>query len=181
VDLHDPHPPPWIRVLLGCAIGERLYPHPQWAQLARLWRACYPLEGVDPARRATFEALLATSQRCARILCAHRAPALDGASLGEVLVSPERHPSRLIATWRRWRRAPEEIFHAPPSLVFAVLGRARLSGELDPDSESRLLEDLLTHWALRSTLDISALCASSAAQSRRFASPTRPALQLATA
>jgi hypothetical protein len=99
-----------------------------------------------------------------------------------VLASPERHPRALSATWRRWRRAPAQIFKAPPSLVFAVLGRARLNGELDPDSESRLLEDLLTHWALRSTLDISAICAAHTAERRRQAVvAAAPVTQLAIA
>ena len=44
----DPHPVPWMRVLLSCAIGDRLYPDPQWGQLAATWRAMYPLSGVRP-------------------------------------------------------------------------------------------------------------------------------------
>ena len=44
----DPHPMPWLRVLLSCAIGDRLYPDPQWDQLAATWRAMYPLAGVRP-------------------------------------------------------------------------------------------------------------------------------------
>src|SRR5262249_53198782 len=33
----DPHPVPWIRVRLSCAIGDAFYPHPQWAELSELW------------------------------------------------------------------------------------------------------------------------------------------------
>ena len=44
----DPHPIPWVRVLLSCAIGDRLYPDPQWAGWPRLWRAMYPIAGVRP-------------------------------------------------------------------------------------------------------------------------------------
>ena len=35
----DPHPTPWVRVKLSCAIGEKLFPHPQWARLAALWES----------------------------------------------------------------------------------------------------------------------------------------------
>lgn len=181
LDMHDPHPAPWIRVKLSCAIGDVLYPHPQWEQLAGLWEQCYPLQGLDAKAQAAFRGLLATVPRVARAICAHRPPSLRGRSLGEALASPERHPRRLTATWQAWSRAPAEIFHAPPSLVFAVLGRARLSGALSPDTESRLLEDLLTHWALRSTLDISALCAAHLAERRRGAIHAQPVKQLAIA
>jgi hypothetical protein len=182
LDLHDPHPAPWIRVILSCAIGDVLYPDPQWGALARLWEQCYPLAGLDAERTAAFQGLLATVPAMAQAICAHRPRSLRGRALGEVLASPERHPRALSATWRRWRRAPAQIFKAPPSLVFAVLGRARLNGELDPDSESRLLEDLLTHWALRSTLDISAICAAHTAERRRQAVvAAAPVTQLAIA
>ena len=32
----DPHPTPWIRVQLSCAMGAALYPHAQWEALGRL-------------------------------------------------------------------------------------------------------------------------------------------------
>ena len=42
VDLDDPHPTPWLRVKLSAAIGNKLYPHPQWARIAALWRSLSP-------------------------------------------------------------------------------------------------------------------------------------------
>ena len=30
IDLADPHPTPWLRVKLSAAMGQALYPHPQW-------------------------------------------------------------------------------------------------------------------------------------------------------
>src|SRR5262249_55850252 len=42
VDLNDPHPTPWLRVKLSAAIGQALYPHPQWPRLAALWEELYP-------------------------------------------------------------------------------------------------------------------------------------------
>src|SRR5262249_54984752 len=29
----DPHPMPWVRVQLSCALGNALYPDPQWARI----------------------------------------------------------------------------------------------------------------------------------------------------
>jgi hypothetical protein len=178
MDLHDPHPAPWLRVKLSCAIGDVLYPHPQWDRIARMWEACYPLGGLNPSTERMFRALARTIPALAHTLCAHRSPSLRGRELGSVLASPDRHPSELTAIWRRWQSAPSLIFRAPPALVFAVLGRARLAGQLSPARESRLLEDLLTHWALRSTLDTSQLCAAHIAQRRRAAAPVRPQLAI---
>ena len=54
VSLDDPHPIPWIRVKLSCAIGDAFYPHPQWSRLARVWEAMYPLGTTGPAAAALF-------------------------------------------------------------------------------------------------------------------------------
>ncbi|MFL9828938.1 hypothetical protein, partial [Rhodoplanes sp. SY1] len=57
VDLSDPHPTPWLRVKLSAAMGQALYPHPQWAVLAALWEELYPRHGLAPAQLALFERL----------------------------------------------------------------------------------------------------------------------------
>jgi hypothetical protein len=169
IDLHDPHPAPWLRVKLSCALGMVLYPHPQWPALARLWEACYPLSGLKPAVQQQFRALEATIPLLARVLCSHRPPALRGGMLGEVLASADRRPEELTSIWHRWEQAPALMFVAPPSLVFAVLGRARLAGALEPVREARIIDSLLTHWALRSTLDTSQICAAHMSERRRIA------------
>jgi hypothetical protein len=51
------------------------------------------------------------------------------------------------------------MYRAPPTLVFAVIGQARADGQLTPEEESTVLGKLLTHWALRTTLNVSAVCA----------------------
>jgi hypothetical protein len=51
VSLDDPHPFPWIRVMLSCAVGAALYPHRQWAKLAAVWKSL----SVDWSRRGALE------------------------------------------------------------------------------------------------------------------------------
>jgi hypothetical protein len=53
----DPHPIPWIRIKLSYAIGDGLYPHPQWRRLAALWESMYPRTRLDPERQRLFVAL----------------------------------------------------------------------------------------------------------------------------
>ena len=49
IGVNDPHPFAWIRVQLSCALGDAMYPHPQWRRLARVWSSFYPTRGL-PAR-----------------------------------------------------------------------------------------------------------------------------------
>jgi hypothetical protein len=166
IDTDDPHPAPWIRFKLSCVIGQALYPHPQWQRLAALWDAYYPLAGLDPPRRDLLILLQQHLPGFVSLLINHRPPSLRGRSLVEVLNVAERQPARLQKLFSTWRRNPGPMYRAPPSLVFAVLGQARADGRLSPEDESELLGKLLTHWALRSTLDVSAACAERRAAQR---------------
>jgi hypothetical protein len=162
LDTEDPHPMPWIRVQLSCAMGQVLYPHPQWRRLSQLWESFYPLAGLPPALRKLVRELQASMPMLARLLARHRPAALRGSPLAEALGVRQRQPRRLALLFSLWRRAPQQLYDAAPSLVFAVIGQARADGRLDPEEESVLLARLLTHWALRSTLDTgrrSAACA----------------------
>lgn len=160
VNLDDPHPAPWIRVKLSCAMGAMLYPNPQWAALSRIWESYYPRAGLDPDRQRLFAALEGCLPEFVLLLLDHRPATLRGNRLGQIIALPDRHPARLREAYRRWRSSPSLIRQAPPSSAFAVIGQARLDGEVGAVEESKLLADLLRYWALRITLDTSAICAS---------------------
>ena len=153
LSLDDPHPVPWLRVRLSCAMGMALFPHPQWQRLARLWSDYYPLDGLDGPRRRLFAEVLAAMPGFVGLLVNHRPPALRGRSLREALGVAERQPARLDAQYSVWQRQPAAMYRAAPSLVFAVLGQARANARLTPEEESHLFNKLLTHWALRSAID----------------------------
>jgi hypothetical protein len=159
----DPHPIPWIRVKLSCAMGKALYPHSQWDRLASVWDGYYPPSAVAAERRLLLASLEGEIPEFVSLLVGHQPPPLGGKSLVEAMPVEERQPSQLAAYHEQWRSSPSQMRRAPPSLVFAVVGQARLMGKTTPEEESRTLTELLTHWALHSSL------AASAARSNRLA------------
>jgi hypothetical protein len=154
INLDDPHPFPWIRVFLSCAFGEALYPHPQWRRVASVWESFYPLRGLDPKAAGLVGMLRATIGPFVSLIANHRPESLRGGSLGEVVPVADRSPARLIGSFEAWREAPQAMFRASPCLVFGALGQARASGLITPEEESRRLGELITHWAVRSSLDV---------------------------
>lgn len=172
--LDDPHPTPWVRVKLSCALGQALYPDPQWSALARLWESFYPTGELDAGRREFLALLEESMPGFVTLLVNHRPAALRGRALREALGAAGRRPAHLRAHYHAWRGRPRQMRAAPPSLVFAVLGQARADGALSPEEESRLLRGLLTHWALRSTLDRSEICAAPAGRVDGAASRPAP-------
>ena len=149
VNLDDPHPIPWIRVKLSCAIGRVLYPHPQWDKLDELWEAYYPLAGLSSQKKRLFHRLEVSLPKFVNVLVNHRPKALQGQSLRQALAVNQRQPARLVVKYRDWRKHPVKMRAASPSLVFAVLAQARFDGRLAPEAESPILENLLKFWALK--------------------------------
>jgi len=147
VNLTDPHPTPWIRVKISAAIGQALFPHPQWSRLTELWEALYPLKDLAPEKIELFEALEATLPELVQLIIHHRPQTLRGKSLKQVLALPERQPYHLAEIFSQWKDEPALIYQMPPSLVFAGLGQARADGVLEPEKEAQWLVGLLNHWA----------------------------------
>jgi hypothetical protein len=157
-NIEDPHPTPWIRVKLSIAMGQALYPDPQWARLASLWESYYPLERLDGERRRMILALQRAMPAFIDRLIAHRPARLHRRTLGSVLASSARRPARLRRLYQVWRRAPALARDAAPSLVFAVIGQARSDGVMTPEDESQVLDKALRFWALQTSMDTAAAC-----------------------
>jgi hypothetical protein len=155
----DPHPIPWIRVLLSAAMGEVLYPHPQWQALARTWQQLYPLDTAEPRSADQLDLLAGSIPDFLEVLLGHRPAALRGRSLAEVMPTAERQPEQLLAEFERSAGRAEPMMRISATLAFAAIGQARAAGRIQPEREARLVGDLLTRWALASTLDIAAICA----------------------
>ena len=159
LNLDDPHPAPWIRVRLSCAMGRMLFPHPQWDGLEKIWLSYYPSDDLDRRKRGFLNLLERAMPGLAELIARHRPKALGGASLKEALQTDRRQPSHLAALFRSWRVSPAPMYEAPPTLVLAVIGQARAAGSISPEEESRILSGMLKHWALRETFAREVDCA----------------------
>lgn len=165
LDARDPHPVPWIRVKLSAALGRAMYPMQTWDQLVDLWNSYYPPKGLDPQLTSSLEMLERTIPALASVLIHHRPAALQGRSLIEVLDLQELRPALLRSQLQHWRSEPQDMYKARPILVFAAIGQGRADGRITPEEESVVLGKLLTHWALTSTLEAAAGCATENSQS----------------
>jgi hypothetical protein len=160
VNTNDPHPTPWIRVKLSAALGRAFYPQPAWNQLSELWESYYPLSGAGAKQRDVLRLLEGTIPELVSVLIHHRPAALRGRSVREALDTDELQPARLRTLLGRWRQAPQHMYQARPIVVFAAIGQGRVDGRITPEEESTVIGKLLSHWALWSTLQAAAGCAS---------------------
>ena len=168
IDLDDPHPTPWLRVKLSTAMGQALYPHPQWARLAALWEELYPPTGLGDTQFTLLRRLEAQIPALVALLVNHRPARLRGHSLPEVMRTATRKPEHLAMLFTAWSADPAAMYRAEPTIVFAVIGQARADQRLSPEDESTLIGRLLTFWALKTTLDTSYECAVSGTRLRNI-------------
>jgi hypothetical protein len=175
----DPHPAPWIRVKLSAAMGRAFYPQVAWNQLAELWDSYYPLKGVGEKQREIFTLLERTIPKLVGVLIHHRPAALRGNSLLQALDTDQLQPARLRVLLQHWRRAPEQMYKTRPIVVFAAIGQGRVDGKITPEEESTVIGKLLTHWAVWSTLQAAAGCASGSWQGLGCQACMKPQAQFA--
>lgn len=147
----DPHPTPWLRVLISAELGSKLYPDPQWQSLARMWRALYPPRELPQVVGETLHTLDRTLPELATVLLGHRPASLGGASLAEALADPDRSPAALTATFRQAGGRARQLAQEPPSRGMAAVAQASALGLIDARAEAALLDRMLTTWALENT------------------------------
>jgi hypothetical protein len=147
IGLEGPHPFPWIRVKTSCALGNALFPHPQWQHWAQRWERMYPLEGLDEQKLQIIQTLEEALPAFAELVVNHRPTVLNGQALGEIFYASERMPDQLLALYRDWSGQFDTIKKTRPTLAFAVIGQAKAAGLLSAKDETDLLQRLLTQWA----------------------------------
>jgi hypothetical protein len=157
----DPHPFPWFRVKLSCAIGNALYPDRQWLRLAQVWEELYPRTRLDARRLAIIRELEGTMPEFIETMLLHRPEKLEGKRVVDLFPLSRRTPARLRELLEVARQDPLFLQKVPPTLAFAILGQGKAEDVITPEQESESLAALLTHWAVRSSLDTSMICSSS--------------------
>lgn len=149
LDLDDPHPAPYVRVQVNCAFGKAFFPHPQWDRIWNLWKMFYPTEGLPEDKQKLLEQLSQELPAFIDLVNNHKLPSLKGKRLKELFPLEERQPAKLQNFYQQWKKQPELIERAPPTLVFAVMGQAKSDLVLQAEDESRILTQQLRNWAFK--------------------------------
>jgi hypothetical protein len=147
LDLNDPHPAPFVRVLLSCRTGGILFPDPQWQRLEQLWKSFYPTGNLPAQKRQDLHELIEEMPEFIRLMINLRLKALNNQRLVEIFPVAERQPHLLRAHYEKIKTDRSILKHIPPTLLFAIAGQAKADFKLCAKSESRLIQKQLTNWA----------------------------------
>jgi hypothetical protein len=147
IDLKDPHPPPYVRVLVSCAFGKKLYPHAQWDKLSALWKTFYPTHELRKEIVLVLEDIEREIPAFVELVIRHSTKEMQGRRLVDLFPAKERQPAQLRELYQLWKTKKLSLYTLPPTLVFAVLGQAKSDLVIDAVEESRVLTKVLRYWA----------------------------------
>jgi hypothetical protein len=147
IDLKDPHPPPYVRVLLSCAFGKRLFPHPQWDKLCGLWKTFYPVHELKRELVMVLNDIEKETPAFVDLVIHHATKEMQGRRLIDLFPARERQPAQLKELYQLWKAKKLSLYTLPPALVFAVLGQAKSDLLIDAGEENRVLTKVLRYWA----------------------------------
>lgn len=153
----DPHPPPFVRVLLSFECCRRLWGQGRWDRWEREWRALYPMDAVPPETREMIAQATRFVPTVAAILFRTRFGVLTRRTLPELFdlraLAPaelERAAERIEHSARRGAARGAEGGPAPPTEMrpcteLAVFRVLRERAAVDDET----LDRLMTAWLIR--------------------------------
>jgi hypothetical protein len=143
----DPHPSPWIRVLLSTYLGDALFPDPQWQVLRKRWKSYYPLGGQSEPVQQFMQQMEGSLPQFVERVLNHRSDAWGNRRLADIFPIKQRQPNQLRALGDQLINHQLALTRLNPGHAFAVLGQLRHDGRLTPENEANHIEQLLAHWA----------------------------------
>ncbi len=140
----DPHPTPWVRLMLSAEMGRRLYPHPHWQRVQALWQEFYPAYRGSPGAAHVHRLAHHASELVDHLMQFSMPGAL---TLKRLLHDPGLSVDRLDELAERWFRHGDTLRDLRPCHAFGLAAYCQLTRGRTPVPEIPLLSSLLTHWA----------------------------------
>jgi hypothetical protein len=138
----DPHPPPYLRVLLSLEWCRQVWGQGVWDGWERQWKALYPLDGLAPRTRALIVRAAACLPIVGRALLTTRFRALGQRTIPDQFDLRMLHPERLGARAATVGSASLDLRGRSPC---AQLAAFRVLRDQGPYTEETI-DSLMTRW-----------------------------------
>jgi hypothetical protein len=146
--LGDPHPVPYLRVLLGVVMSRRFYGAGPWDDLGDAWQAAYPLDSAPRSSRVLIDASLPLLDRAVELTLRTPARCFGGRALVE-LVDPARvSPAQLAALARTAGAALGTSTHWLGTEALRMLALSGYRAATEPERAAEVLAQYQL-WMLR--------------------------------
>jgi hypothetical protein len=139
----DPHPPPYLRVLLSMEWARQLWGRGPWDRWEREWERCYPLGEARGPSRQVLEEGKTWLPVVARTLLNTRFRVLDGRTIPDLFDLGAVAPTRLKAAAATAGRGRLELAGLSPSAQLAVFRVVREESGISEEALDRVMSTWL--------------------------------------
>jgi len=143
----DPHPPPYIRALLGFDWCRQTWGVGIWDNWEQEWRTLYKLDGVPPGTQRLLEEAVAMVPVVGRILLQTRFRVLNGKTIPQLFNLKALAPAALEVVLAGMRRGAIDLRGLAPCGQLAVFRMLKESGRLNEQQLDRLMSVWLRRLA----------------------------------
>lgn len=147
----DPHPPPWLRVLLGFEWARQVWGQGPWDAWEREWERDYPLDLAPGPARRILAAARALLPAVARALLTARFRVLGRRAIPALFDLDALAPARLRSAAATAARGHLDLRGLSPSVQLAVFRVVREERDLPEPELDRLMGAWLTGLGRRTT------------------------------
>jgi hypothetical protein len=142
VSAWDPHPPPFVRVLLAFEWCRQVWGPGVWDEWEQSWRKLYPLQAISPRNRQLIRRAVAFLPLISRELLRHPFAALNGRTLPDLFNLSALEPRRISQIAATSATGTLDLVGVAPCLQLAVFRTIRDQGRL---SEQQI-DSVMTKW-----------------------------------
>jgi hypothetical protein len=144
----DPHPIPYIRVMLNVEYCRRMFGAGPWDELADAWQRTHPLDRAVSGTREFLDASIGLLPRLAELSLLRRMQAFGGKSISELISVEPVRPQTLL----RWaQQLGPSLYSSPYWAIAQPLRLLALSGyrlATEPENANQITRDY-EDWTLR--------------------------------
>ena len=141
----DPHPPPYLRVLLAFDWCRRAWGRGRWDDWEREWRLLYPLQAIRSSSRTLLRDAVRFIPVVGNTLFNHRFRELEGRALVDLFDLSSISPSTVHTIAERVATGVLDLRGLTPCAQLAVFAELRGMNVLSEEQ----LDELMTTWLRR--------------------------------
>jgi hypothetical protein len=135
----DPHPPPYLRVLLSLEWTRQVWGQGEWNNWEYEWRKCYPLQLAPPAMRQVLQDATAYLPVVASTLLNTKFRVLEGRTIPDLFDLQALAPWKLRTVAATAQRGCLNLTGLSPSVQLAVFRFIRERSGLSEEALNRLM------------------------------------------
>ena len=139
----DPHPPPYIRVLLAFEWTRQVWGRGEWDNWEREWEMCYSMEQASDGMRSALETAKLYLPLVSSTLLNTKFRVLDGRTIPDLFDLSALAPWKLQAVAASAKSGCLNLTGLPPAIQLAVFRVVRDTGQLSEDALNRVMSKWL--------------------------------------